>query len=137
MKICWKCPIVSSKSNTTAFGTHLGIYIKERILYWARMSSKLKKKKAPIPKAVREQVWIKTFGKTFTHKCYISWCENRIDVFSFHVGHDIPESRGGRLNISNLKPICARCNLSMSNNYTIEQWNDFNKQTKCCSCILF
>ena len=51
------------------------------------------------------------------------------------MGHDKPESEGGTLNIDNLKPICARCNLSMSNNYTIKQWNNFNKQPKkmfCC-----
>jgi len=45
-----------------------------------------------------------------------------INVFDFHVGHDVPESKGGELDIQNLKPICARCNLSMSDNYTIEGW---------------
>ena len=37
----------------------------------------------------------------------------------FYVGHNKPESRGGTLSINNLKPICSRCNLSMSDNYTI------------------
>ena len=64
-----------------------------------------KYKKATIPKAVREQTWIKTFGETFKHKCYISWCTNEINVFDFHVGHDKPESKGGTLGIDNLKPI--------------------------------
>lgn len=73
-------------------------------------------KKSNIPKAIREQVWIKNFGKKFEHKCYINWCSNKINVFDFHVGHDIPESEGGELAVSNLKPICSRCNLSMSNN---------------------
>jgi len=92
-------------------------------------------KKATIPKAVREQCWLKVFGESFKQKCYIDWCDNDITVFDFHVGHDKPESEGGTLNIDNLKPICARCNLSMSNNYTIKQWNNFNKQPKkmfCC-----
>jgi len=95
-----------------------------------------KKKKATIPKAIREQVWIKTFGKEFEHSCYISWCKNTISVFDFHVGHDKPESKGGTLSINNLKPICARCNLSMSDNYTINEWNQLNgvKQT-CCLCF--
>ena len=84
-------------------------------------------KKANIPKAVREQCWLKVFGESFKQKCYIDWCDNDITVFDFHVGHDKPESEGGSLNIDNLKPICARCNLSMSNNYTIKQWNNFNK----------
>ena len=80
-------------------------------------------KKATIPKAIREQCWIQTFGKSFEHKCYISWCENKINPFDFHVGHDIPESQGGTLDVHNLKPICARCNLSMSDKYTIKDKN--------------
>ena len=38
------------------------------------------------------------------------------------MGHDNPKSKGGTLDINNLKPICARCNLSMSDNYTIKEW---------------
>jgi 5-methylcytosine-specific restriction endonuclease McrA len=79
--------------------------------------------KANIPKALREQVWIKYMGNKFNGKCTITWCKNTMSAFDFHVGHDIPESKGGTLEITNLRPICARCNLSMSNNYTIEQWN--------------
>ena len=37
---------------------------------------------------------------------------------------DVPESKGGSLDINNLKPICARCNLSMGDKYTIEEWNN-------------
>ena len=96
---------------------------------------KKKYKKATIPKAIREQCWIQVFGEKFKEKCYINWCENEINVFDFHVGHDKPESEGGTLDVSNLKPICARCNLSMSNNYTIKQWNALNgHQKKSCFC---
>jgi len=94
------------------------------------------KKKKNIPKALKEQVWIKNFGKVFSHKCYINWCTNKINVFDFHVGHDIPESKGGKLSTNNLKPICSRCNHSMSNNYTIKQWNKLQKpKWKCCFCF--
>ncbi len=95
-----------------------------------------KYKKQTIPKAVREQVWVKNFGKCFEHKCYISWCDNLINVYDFHIGHDKPESKGGTLEIDNLKPICSRCNLSMSNNYTIEGWDNTykNKNTCCIIC---
>lgn len=92
-------------------------------------------KKASIPKAIREQCWIKYFGKKFEHKCYISWCENKITVFDFHVGHDKPESEGGTLDIDNLRPICARCNLSMSNQYTITQWDHLHGKKICCGCF--
>ena len=75
------------------------------------------------PKAVIEQCRIASFGKVFEHKCYVSWCQNTITVSDFHVGHDKPESKGGSLDLDNLKPLCARCNLSMGNNYTIKEWN--------------
>ena len=98
-------------------------------------NKKKKYRKATIPKAIREQCWIQVFGEKFKEKCYINWCENEINVFDFHVGHDKPESEGGTLDVSNLKPICARFNLSMSNNYTIKQWNALNgRQKKSCFC---
>jgi hypothetical protein len=89
-----------------------------------------KNKKKTIPKAIREQTWLNQFGKKYEHKCYINWCENIINVFDFHVGHDKPESKGGTLDIDNLKPICSRCNHSMSDNYTINQWNKLTSNNK-------
>ena len=86
--------------------------------------------KAKIPKAIREQVWISEFGKVYQHSCYVRWCQNDITVFDFHVGHDKPESKGGTLDIDNLRPICARCNLSMSDTYTITQWSLLGKPKK-------
>ena len=97
-------------------------------------NSKKYKKKA-IPKAVREQCWMRHNCDNFKARCHVTWCDNFINVFDFHVGHDKPESKGGTLNLDNLFPICARCNLSMSNNYTISEWNEMFKmrqQPKCC-----
>ena len=92
--------------------------------------------KAKIPKAVREQVWLSEFGKVYQHPCYVRWCQNEITVFDFHVGHDIPESKGGTLDVNNLKPICARCNLSMSDNYTIQEWDKLSDKKKNNKCFL-
>ncbi len=78
--------------------------------------------KSPIPKALREQVWIRTAGKQYEIECPIRWCKNRINAFDFHVGHNTPESAGGSLAIENLVAICARCNLSMGSTFTIDQW---------------
>ena len=73
------------------------------------MKKKAKKddnyRKLTIPKAIREQCWIETMGRNFESKCYIPWCKNIINVFDFHVGHDIPESEGGTLDINNIKPM--------------------------------
>lgn len=91
--------------------------------------------KAHIPKAIREQCWLQNFGKVYEHRCYVRWCHNQINVFDFHVGHDQPESKGGTLDVDNLKPICARCNLSMSNQYTIQEWIQLTRKRKPCSCF--
>jgi len=87
-------------------------------------------KKATIPKALREQVWISNFGKIFQHKCYINWCENIITVFDFQCGHDTAEKHGGKTVLENLKPICSRCNLSMSSNYNISEFNQLGNKKK-------
>lgn len=103
-----------------------------------RSSSRSPKKyeKKTIPKAVREQVWIQNFGKCFEHKCYVKWCKNKINVFNYQVGHDKPESKGGTLDLKNLKPICSRCNSSMSNNYTIKEWVKLcKKKSNRCSIL--
>ena len=83
----------------------------------------IKTKKKRIPRALREQIWIKRNKGKFEVKCPIKWCRNRINCFNYHSGHDRPESKGGATNIKNLIPICAKCNLSMSNNYTIKQFS--------------
>ena len=83
--------------------------------------------KTYIPKALREQVWLKINGETFSNKCYIDWCTNKITPFTYHVGHNVPESKGGETTINNLFPVCAKCNLSMSNKYTIEAWVEKSK----------
>jgi hypothetical protein len=80
-------------------------------------------KKKPIPTALREAVWIVKCGKVFEHKCLVTWCPNTINVYDFQAGHNIPESYGGPTNIDNLIPICSRCNNSMGDRYTIDEWN--------------
>lgn len=79
-------------------------------------------------KALREQVWINSFGRVFEHKCYIPWCSNIINVFDYQVGHDVPRSKGGERNLDNLKPLCSRCNQCMENSYTIEEWSNIVKK---------
>jgi 5-methylcytosine-specific restriction endonuclease McrA len=89
----------------------------------SRSESPTRRKKAPIPRALREQVWLKYVGKNYESKCTVGWCENKITVFDFQSGHIIPESKGGPTTLENLMPICSRCNSSMNNQYTITEWN--------------
>ena len=87
-------------------------------------------KKAKIPKAVREQLWLRDVGKVFESKCMTSWCKNKMTLFDYQCGHNIPESKGGKTALENLVPICSRCNLSMSNNFTFEEWNSKHQSKK-------
>ena len=79
--------------------------------------------KATIPKALREQVWLKHVGKVYSAKCRIVWCQNTMTVFDFQSGHDVPESKGGPTTLANMVVICSRCNLSMGNQYTFTEWS--------------
>ena len=82
-----------------------------------------KYKRVPIPRALREAIWIKNNKNKFEVKCPIKWCRNKINCFNFHSGHNRPCSKGGATNSRNLIPICAKCNLSMGNRYTIKQFS--------------
>ena len=96
--------------------------LKRMILKPFRMKKRATKQQQVLPKALREQVWLKVFGKTFSNTCYTTWCSNKITPFDFHIGHNIPISKGWKNSIDNLFPICSRCNLSMNNRYTIGKW---------------
>ena len=84
------------------------------------LNTKYKKQKIPV--ALREAVWITRCGRVFEHKCLTSWCPNTITVFDFQSGHNIPESKGGKTIVDNLYPLCARCNVSMGDRHTFEEW---------------
>ena len=87
------------------------------------------RRKALIPAAFREQIWLRTMGKVYEGKCPVVWCQNNITVHDFQSGHNIPESKGGKTLPDNLIPICSRCNQSMGDRYTIDQWNALGKAT--------
>jgi len=87
------------------------------------------RRKATIPKALREQVWATYMGQQYENKCLVTWCTNRITVFDFQCGHNIPEVKGGPTTLANLRPICSRCNTSMGSSYTFDEWcNNFGTQ---------
>lgn len=102
---------------------------------------KKKARKDKIPKALREQVWLKSMGKIYTGKCPIVWCSNVITVYDFQCGHNMPESRGGKTDLTNLIAICSRCNTSMSNKFTIDEWNAVSsvapEVNNSCCCAWF
>lgn len=87
-------------------------------------------RKKKISGALREAVWIKTMGRHFEGKCPVPWCFNSISVFDFQAGHNVPESKGGETKLPNLIPICSRCNTSMGNTYTIDEWSKMHASSE-------
>ena len=90
----------------------------------SKQQQKYRKQKIPI--ALRQACWVRQFGETYQHKCFVDWCHRKISCFDFEVGHNLPESKGGTLDLDNLRPICRQCNIGMGNTYTIDQWRLLN-----------
>ena len=79
-----------------------------------------KKKKQQIPKAVRVHVWNLYIGPNIIeHRC-LCCKKTLIKNTDFEVGHIISEKEGGTQEISNLRPICSPCNLSMGTTNMVE-----------------
>ena len=86
------------------------------------MEADIPYKKQKIPKALREALWIHCNPTFFHAKCQTTWCPNTITPFNFQAGHNIPESKGGATSLDNMVTLCSRCNLSMGNKYTFDEW---------------
>ena len=70
------------------------------------------KKRKPIDKNTRDAVWIRYMKGKAVGKCYC--CRVRpIHFTDFQVGHNKSVARGGKDNITNLRPICRPCNTGM------------------------
>jgi len=76
-------------------------------------SSTRAKTKRAIPKAIKTLVWNKYIGETKATAACVCCEVTEIKNTHFHCGHVVAEAFGGTLEISNLRPICAPCNLSM------------------------
>lgn len=72
-----------------------------------------KKRKAYIPKTLKKKIWEKYIGKHIGSALCSVCNNNEITQMDFHCGHILSEADGGETCESNLKPVCAPCNLSM------------------------
>ena len=61
----------------------------------------------------KQKVWNTYIGKGNGESLCICCRSNTIDPFTFHCGHIIARANGGLDDITNLRPICSICNLSM------------------------
>lgn len=73
----------------------------------------IRRRKAYIPKALKIAVWKKYIGiEKGTSLCMV--CNtNTISQMDFHCGHIEAEANGGPTCLTNLLPICGKCNGSM------------------------
>ena len=68
--------------------------------------------KQKVPPSLRKKVWDRQFpslSKGFCPCCR----KNKIDKKNFHAGHIIAASKGGKMEVENLRPVCRDCNLQM------------------------
>jgi len=73
-------------------------------------------RKQTIPKTLKNTVWNKYIGQKYgIGDCYC--CKNPIDSKNFECGHVKAESKGGKMTLQNLRPICGPCNRSMGNQH--------------------
>jgi len=72
-----------------------------------------KYRKTPISLALKKLVWDEHIGLDIGRTKCVCCKTSEIIQISFHAGHIIAESKGGKTNVSNLKPICQNCNCSM------------------------
>ena len=84
-------------------------------------------KRHPLPKAIRNKIWINAYGELPLHKCSTPWCHNKINCFNYHVGHMKAVANEGTNELTNLIPLCASCNLSMGT-MDATQWFVMNKK---------
>lgn len=75
--------------------------------------TKKRTKKTYIPKSLKIAVWKKNIGME-VGMTLCSVCKTTsIHQMDFHCGHIKAESEGGETCLSNLVPVCGKCNLSM------------------------
>jgi len=74
---------------------------------------KVKYHKKSIPKALKKMVWDKYVGANVGKTKCLCCKHQEIRQIEFHCGHVIAEANKGETVLTNLRPICAQCNLSM------------------------
>jgi 5-methylcytosine-specific restriction endonuclease McrA len=84
------------------------------------LPSNRKTKKRNIPKRIKALVWKKYVGEDVaTVKCFCCAFAT-VNMMEYDCGHIIAESKGGKMEIDNLRTICHECNLSMGSMSMVE-----------------
>jgi hypothetical protein len=70
-------------------------------LFWGEEEKRTKPNKA-----LKKMVYVRDKG-------ICRMCNEKVDLFSFEIGHDVAHSKGGKLNLQNAILLCSLCNKSM------------------------
>lgn len=97
----------------------LGNKISKNDPFGLGLESNKPNKRRPIDKNIRNVIWQKYNKNSLSGKCYV--CKRPITHDYFEVGHNKAVSKGGKDNITNLRPICSNCNRAMGT-MAIEQY---------------
>ena len=71
-----------------------------------------RKKKALIPAALKASVWTTWLGDHIGSTTCLCCGTTQITQLNFHASHVIADVKGGATTVENLRPTCAKCNLS-------------------------
>lgn len=76
--------------------------------------------KDKIPKTIKDAVWNEYNGREATEKLCYAGCGRFVHIQDYVCGHVNSEYHGGKVEVSNLRPICSKCNSSMGTQNMLE-----------------
>lgn len=115
------CPVKLKKNLCIAITKEKVCIKKQKIKLKNKLNNQNKYKKKPIPHALKRAVWNYWIGEIIGATKCLCCKTTTISQMNFHCGHIVAEAKGGKNEITNLKPICQPCNSSMKT----ENMNEF------------
>ena len=121
---------------------------KIEVIYWDEINTEIdderktfivKNTSSPIPKAIRDAVWMRDVGNFKNGKCYV--CKRFITDDLYETGHIKSRDNNGSDDFDNLRVVCVQCNKAMGtrdledyketyHSKTIHRLNILNDMTK-------
>lgn len=119
--LCSQCNIKRRGKNLPDYCLKSGVTLKYQPgqikCDWSTFMNQIPRTRQPISSKIRCQVW-RTYFYTLDHACPL--CNNIISLDKFDCSHMISFKNGGTDEISNLIPLCKKCNNKMSSTNLVE-----------------
>jgi len=109
---------------------------KVEVMYWDEVDKEsdneretfvLKNNSSPIPKAIRDAVWMRDVGNSKNGECYV--CKRFITDDLYETGHIISRSNNGSDDFDNLRVVCVQCNKAMGTRDLEEYRETYHSKT--------